>query len=81
MLALQSTAAYGVEDMQLASRFDMRLKAVLPSDIFAFVINVDVWANLALFGEYAVAKRKVLAPERCEQIADRFVIAGHTDLH
>lgn len=65
--------------MQFAAGVDMGLQAAEAADVLALIIDVDVLADIALFGQDAVAKREMLPPKRCQQIADSFVAAGHAD--
>lgn len=66
--------------MQFAARVDVSLQAAEAADVLTLVIDVDMLADVALFGEDAVAKREMLPPKRRQQIADGFVAAGHADL-
>lgn len=66
--------------MQFASSGDVGLEAAEAADVLALVIDVDVLADIALFGQDAVTEREMLPPKRCEQIADGFVAARHPDL-
>lgn len=66
--------------MKFAACVYVGLQAAQAANVLALVKDIDVLADVALFGEDAVTKREVLAPKRGKQIADGFVIPGHADL-
>jgi len=80
MPARRSPAADGVEDVEIAAGIDVCLEAVLAADVLAVIEDVDVGANVALFGQDAVAEAKMLAPKHGKNVADRFMISVDPDL-
>ena len=55
MPAIASSTTDRIKDMQFAARVDVSLQAAEAADVLTLVIDVDMLADVALFGEDAVA--------------------------